>query len=57
MKHGCCDLCYALASDTELIDRLLELTADAALAEMVAYARLFYLNEEAMLERMSKTSA
>lgn len=44
-KHGCCDLCYAMAAEPRLIRQVLELTADCALAEKVDYARLFYLDE------------
>jgi hypothetical protein len=54
-KQGCCDLCYALASDTELIHDVLELTADPELAEKIAYARLFYLNEENMLPMVNRS--
>jgi hypothetical protein len=33
-----------------LLTRLLELASDTALAEKVAYGRLYYLNEEFMLQ-------
>jgi hypothetical protein len=49
-KHGCCDLCHSLASNPDLLTRLLELTSDTALAEKVAYGRLYYLNEEFLLQ-------
>ena len=45
-KYGCCDLCYAMTADPELLTRLRELTGNGALAEKVAYARFFYLQEE-----------
>jgi organic radical activating enzyme len=53
LKHGSCDLCYALLSDDGLRGKVTSLTA-AAEVEETAYGLLYYLNEGTMLARMNQ---
>jgi hypothetical protein len=57
LKRGGCDLCYALTSDPQLLGALRELTGHHDIAEKTAYARLYYLQETAMLERLALPKA
>jgi organic radical activating enzyme len=52
LKHGYCDLCYALLSDEGLMAGLLKVTGDPETVEKVAYARYYFLRETAMIERL-----
>ena len=52
VKNGMCNLCYALMSEPDLCAAMEELSRDAELAEKTAHARLYYLSENTMLERM-----
>jgi organic radical activating enzyme len=54
VKHGYCDLCYAVASDRELREGLNKLCEDNEIVQKTAYARLYYLDEVAMLDRLNE---
>jgi MoaA/NifB/PqqE/SkfB family radical SAM enzyme len=56
-KHAYCDLCYALASDGEMRRALKTVTAGKELAQKTAYARLYYLKEGAMIDRLEEPDA
>jgi MoaA/NifB/PqqE/SkfB family radical SAM enzyme len=45
-----CDACYKLFSDPRIVDALQEIFEDEKQKQLVAYARLYYLDETAMLE-------
>ena len=47
-----CDICYKLFSNGTLLAALNEMMHEEELLEYTAYARLFYLNETAMAERL-----
>jgi MoaA/NifB/PqqE/SkfB family radical SAM enzyme len=53
VQNGMCNLCYILMSDSELCAAMTELSRDARLQEKMAYARLYYLNETTMLDRLN----
>ncbi len=48
-----CDICYKLMSNPMLLAALNEKMHDEKLLEYMAYARLFYLNETAMAQRLN----
>jgi hypothetical protein len=52
VKHSICNLCYALFSNPALCAALMKLSDDTELVEETAYARLYYLNESRMAERV-----
>ncbi len=52
LDSGYCELCYTLTHDDELLNGLATITRESVLAESTAYARLYYLNETMMLERL-----
>ncbi len=45
-----CDICYKLMADARLLAELDEMMRDDSLQELVAWARLYYLNESRMAE-------
>ena len=51
-KRGTCDLCYALAENGELRRGLAQLAGDPEVAIKTAYGRVYYLQEETMLEHL-----
>ena len=53
IQNGMCNLCYTLMSDNELCATMAELMHDPELQEKMAYARLYYLDEATMLNRLS----
>ena len=56
IKHGHCDLCYALLGDSGLMTALARLVEDRQLAEETAYARQFYLKEEEMVHLLQESA-
>ena len=55
---GCaCDVCYKLLSDRRIVPALDEIYRDPGLQELVAYARLYYLNETRLAEVLNLDEA
>jgi MoaA/NifB/PqqE/SkfB family radical SAM enzyme len=50
VQGSVCNACFSLLADSVLRERLSQLERDPELRRKVAYGRLFYLNETAMLE-------
>ncbi len=46
-----CDVCYKLMSDKKIIDALEIIMKNKQIKDTIAYARVYYLNETAMVER------
>jgi sulfatase maturation enzyme AslB (radical SAM superfamily) len=46
-----CDVCYKLLSDGRIVDALQGILQDEQMKQVVAYARLYYLNETRMAEQ------
>jgi len=51
IKNNICDVCYQLFSQPLLVDAIQAWFAEIKQKQMVAYARLYYLDESTMLER------
>lgn len=46
-----CDVCYKLLSDARIVEALVNILQDEQLRQVLAYARVYYLNETTMAER------
>lgn len=49
-----CDPCYKLLSDSRIVDALENILLDEQAKQVVAYARLYYLNETTMVEKIDR---
>jgi organic radical activating enzyme len=47
-----CDVCYKLFSDARTVDALQRILQEEGVQQIIAYARVHYLNETAMAERL-----
>lgn len=56
VRNGMCNLCYSLMADEVLCGAMRALAEDAELTEKTAYARLFYFDENRMLEALGIAS-
>ena len=52
IRHSICNLCFTLFSDPALCTAITQLCHDTELVEETAYARLYYLSETQMVERV-----
>lgn len=53
-KRGTCDLCYALAENGELRRGLAQVAGDPEVALKTAYGRVYYLQEESMMQHLKQ---
>lgn len=54
LKNGYCTLCHVLLVDKQLRNGVRTLAKDPELVKMVSYARVYFLNEPAMVDAMSR---
>lgn len=52
IKHSVCHACYELMAQPAIVDYLKQLSDDSEFKEMVAYGRVYYLNEVEMVTRL-----
>jgi|GEM_PF-316513 len=52
-----CDVCYRLLSDKRIVDALEDIMEDTHTRQLLAYARLYYLNESTMIGRYPMDTA
>ena len=52
IKDSSCDTCYKLFTDKQIINALNTIFQDKRIIDLVAYGRLYYFNEETMLQQL-----
>lgn len=57
IRDSACDVCYKLMSDKQIVRDLENILQDDQFLEILAYARVYYLNETKMAEHMQLRAA